>query len=121
MVHHLAMAKSVILTTLNASYFHAAFGLRYLYANLKEYQSQAKIVEFTIAQIPRDIAEQLLSENPKIVGIGVYIWNIHQVEQLVSLLKKIAPEVIIVLGGPEVSHELESQPVCQVADFTIRG
>lgn len=115
------MQSDIILTTLNSSYAHSSFALRYLMANLKEYQTRAQIIEFTIAKDPRDIAEALLKENPKIIGIGVYIWNATESLELVSLLKKIRPEVMIVLGGPEVSHESESQRICQLADFVIKG
>jgi len=111
----------IVLTTLNATYFHCAFGLRYLYANLNELQPKAKILEFIISQSARDIVESILAEKPKIVGIGVYIWNARQSWEVVSLLKQLAPEILIVLGGPEVSHETEGQPICKLADFTVKG
>ena len=79
----------IILTTLNAKYIHAAFGLRYLLANLGSLQSRARILEFDINQRPIDIAESLLAQNPKIIGIGVYIWNVTPVTELVAALKRI--------------------------------
>lgn len=115
------MTKDIILTTLNSSYPHASFGLRYLYANLGELKSRAQINEYTIQKNPMDIAENLLSFKPKIIGIGVYIWNSQESLELVSLLKRISPDTLIVLGGPEVSHESASQPIVQVADFTLCG
>ncbi|WII72585.1 radical SAM protein [Bdellovibrio sp. 22V] len=115
------MNTDILLVTLNSSYPHSSFGLRYLYANLGELQPRAQIMEFTIQREPRDIAEALLRQNPKIIGLGVYIWNAHESFELVSLLKRISPETIVVLGGPEVSHEAEGQPICQTADFTIKG
>lgn len=114
-------ACPILLTTLNARYPHCAFGLRYLMANLKELQPSARIREFTINENPRDIAEAILSHGPKIVGFGVYIWNTAATEQVISILKRVAPEVRIVLGGPEVSHESETQSICQAADFIFKG
>jgi hypothetical protein len=35
----------IVLTTLNAKYSHAAFGLRYLFANLGELQPRAVIAK----------------------------------------------------------------------------
>ncbi len=119
--HDQPMKNDIILTTLNSSYAHSSFGLRYLYANLNELQERAQILEFTIARSLRDIAESLLSHSPKIIGIGVYIWNADESLELVSLLKKISPKTIVVIGGPEVSHEAESNKICQIADFTIKG
>ncbi|MBI3557475.1 MAG: DUF4080 domain-containing protein [Deltaproteobacteria bacterium] len=113
--------RPILLTTLNARYSHCAFGLRYLYANLKELQPQAQIREFTINQAPRDIAEAILAQNPRLVGFGVYIWNTRQTRDVVSLLKRLRPELLIILGGPEVTFETESQELCQLADLTIQG
>jgi radical SAM superfamily enzyme YgiQ (UPF0313 family) len=95
----------VLLTTINAKYIHAAFGLRYLFANLGNLKTSAEIIEFDLQTRPIDMAEAILNKNPKIVGIGVYIWNIREVQDLVDILKRVNPEIIIVLGGPEVSYE----------------
>jgi radical SAM superfamily enzyme YgiQ (UPF0313 family) len=111
----------ILLTTLNARYVHAAFGLRYLRANLAELRDQCEIVEFDINQRPIEIVERLLASQPRIVGIGVYIWNVRESLEVVSLLKRIAPDVCIVLGGPEVSHEWAGQPIVELADYTITG
>lgn len=111
----------IVITTLNARYVHSAFGLRYLYANLGDLQSQAKILEFEISKRPHDIIEVLLEEKPSIVGIGVYIWNTRQVADLLSILRKIAPEITIILGGPEVSFESETQELYKLCDYIIQG
>lgn len=111
----------IVLTTLNARYIHAAFGLRYLLANLGELADRAQILEFDINQRSLDIVEKILSANPKIVGIGVYIWNADQSLKIVSELKRLRPSVKIVLGGPEVSYETDRQEICRIADHVITG
>src|SRR5262245_14806853 len=96
----------IVLTTLNARYAHASFGLRYLLANLGESQAEdARILEFDINQRPIDMVDAILAHDPRIVGVGVYIWNAQQSEQLVAMLKRIRPDITVVLGGPEVSYE----------------
>ncbi len=111
----------IVLSTLNAKYIHASFGLRYLFANLGELRDRACIVEFDINQRVTDVAEILLARNPRIIGLGVYIWNAQISAELVQVVKKIAPEVKIILGGPEVSYETEQQAICQAADHVITG
>ncbi|MBA2660788.1 MAG: B12-binding domain-containing radical SAM protein [Bradymonadaceae bacterium] len=111
----------IVLTTLNARFAHASFGLRYLFANLKGLQARAQIAEFTTADRPVDIVEQILRLEPRIVGIGVYIWNVDQSRELVGLLKRIQPELIVILGGPEVSFEIDEQEICALADYVITG
>lgn len=110
-----------MLATINARYIHSAFGLRYLKANLGNLEEYAQIKEFTLDSRPEDIVESLLQENPKIVGLGVYIWNIVESERVLSLLKVVSPETVVVLGGPEVSYEQSSQRIVELADYVISG
>jgi radical SAM superfamily enzyme YgiQ (UPF0313 family) len=111
----------IVLTTLNAKYIHAAFGLRYLMANLGPLQSRTRLMEFDINQRPADIAESLLAQNPKIIGLGLYIWNVRPTTELVAMLKRIRPDLIVILGGPEVSHETDQQEIVRLADYVITG
>ncbi len=111
----------IVLTTLNAKYAHAAFGLRYLFANLAELKERCEIVEFDISHRPVDMLESLLAKNPKIIGLGVYIWNIDQATRLVSDLKRVAPQIRLVLGGPEVSYEADDLDITRLADHVISG
>ena len=90
-------------------------------ANLGELRSQARLVEFTLDHRPIDIVESLLAHNPKIIGLGVYIWNITQSTEVVALLKAVRPDVVVILGGPEVSYECEEQRIVQLADYVIVG
>src|SRR3954471_16629472 len=115
------MMADILLSTLNARYAHSAFGLRYLYANLGELRVRAEIAEFDISQRPIDIAEMILARRPRIVGLGVYIWNVAPATELVGLLKRLAPQTIVVLGGPEVSYEHADQEIVRLADFTVAG
>ena len=111
----------IVLATLNAKYIHASFGLRYLLANLGPLRSRTQLLEFDINQRPMDIAEALLAQNPSIVGLGVYIWNVAPTTELVAALKRIRPDLIVILGGPEVSHETAQQEIVRLADHVITG
>ena len=111
----------ILLATLNAKFIHASFGLRYLLANLGELRPRAALVEFTTNERPLDVAERLLALEPRIVGLGVYIWNVAPATELVALLKRLRPELVVVLGGPEVSHETAAQEIVRLADYTITG
>jgi radical SAM superfamily enzyme YgiQ (UPF0313 family) len=111
----------IVLTTLNAKFIHAAFGLRYLLANLGELKPRACLAEFDINQRPLDIAEVLLAHNPNIIGFGTYIWNVALTTEVISAIKRVRPEIKIILGGPEVSYETEEQQIVQLADHVIPG
>jgi radical SAM superfamily enzyme YgiQ (UPF0313 family) len=111
----------IVLTTLNARYIHAAFGLRCLLANLGPLRPAAAIVEFDINRRPSDVAEALLARHPKIIGLGVYVWNVAPATGVVAILKRVRPDVTLILGGPEVSYETETQAIVQLADYVITG
>lgn len=115
------MSIEICLSTLNASYPHAAFGLRYLKANLGSLEESCLIKEYTINKKTQDIADELLALNPKILGFGVYIWNTDQTKAVIEILKAQKPDILIVLGGPEVSYESEGQKIVQLADYVICG
>ncbi len=114
--------SAIVLSTLNARYAHASLGIRYLFANLDdELRADAKIVEFVIGSKTETLVEQLLAENPRVVTFGVYIWNVDETTKLISMLKAVAPQIKVVIGGPEVSFEIPEQRICALADFVVTG
>ncbi len=112
---------SIVLATLNARYAHASLGLRYLRANLGALRDDSAVAEFILGARTEEVVEKLLALAPRIVGFGVYIWNVEETTKIVAALKAVAPEVVVVLGGPEVSHEVEAQPICRLADYVVTG
>lgn len=112
---------TILLSTLNARYAHASLGLRYLQANMGTLQDQTRLKEFVIGTRVADIVEKLLAEKPRIIGFGVYIWNVNDITEVVGLLKLLAPEIVIILGGPEVSYEFGEQAVVKQADYVVTG
>ena len=111
----------ILLSTLNARYIHASFGLRYLKANMGALAPRTEILEFVIEERPLDVVERLLAERPKIIGLGVYIWNVDAIAAVVKLLKLIAPETFIVLGGPEVSYSGHEDWIEPFVDVVVAG
>ncbi len=122
---------AIVLATLNAKYIHASLGLRYLLANMARHggvdlREQTVLREFTISREPQEIVAELIAtldgaSGIKVVGLGVYIWNVTQTCEVVRQLKALCPEVIVVLGGPEVSHEVQQQEIVKLADHVITG
>jgi hypothetical protein len=83
-IYNFRIVSRIVLTTLNARYIHAAFGLRYLPANLGPLRAQACIVEFDLQQRPLEIVETILAQEPPIVSLGVYIWNVAPATEVVA-------------------------------------
>lgn len=112
---------TILLSTLNARYTHASLGLRYLLANMGELQAETSILEFVIGAKTADLVERILARKPRIVGFGVYIWNVEETAKLVAMLRRVAPDVTVILGGPEVSYETAEQQIVKEADYVVTG
>ena len=112
---------AIVLCTLNAKYIHASLGLRYLLANMGGLSPQTVLREFTARRKPQEMADELLALSPRVIGFGVYIWNVTETTTVVRLIKQARPDVKVVLGGPEVSHEWADQEAFQLADHLITG
>ncbi|MUT67525.1 B12-binding domain-containing radical SAM protein [Paenibacillus sp. NEAU-GSW1] len=96
----------VVLTTLNAKYIHTSLALRCLKAySAKDFDID--IVEYTIKDPAMNIVSDLFTRNPDVVGFSCYIWNIEETITVINMLRKIKPELKIVLGGPEVSYDTD--------------
>lgn len=132
-MHISCPAPRIVLATLNARYIHASLGLRYLLANLDVHggaglRAQTVLREYTINRAPTDVVADLLdtlghapATTTQIIGFGVYIWNATQTTEVVRLLKLARPDVKVVLGGPEVSHETHQQAITALANHVITG
>ncbi|KAA0546651.1 DUF4080 domain-containing protein [Bacillus sp. BGMRC 2118] len=96
---------NVVLTTLNAKYIHTNLAIRCLRAYV-EPEHKVKMVEYTIKDPAMNIVTDLFRSNPDVIGFSCYIWNIEETIKVISMLKKIKPELKIILGGPEVSYDV---------------
>ncbi len=114
-------APRIVLATVNARYSHTAFGLRWVWANLGAFRDAACIREFTLDQRPTDIVEAILLEAPDLVGLSVYVWNVAALTEVARLLKAVRSSVLLVAGGPEISHEYAGIPLFETVDYIVRG
>ncbi|MBI5477771.1 MAG: cobalamin B12-binding domain-containing protein [Deltaproteobacteria bacterium] len=66
--------------------------------------------------------QEILAERPDVVGFSTYCWSLDLFLDAAARLRRELPELLIVMGGPSVSHEaralLEAHP--QV-DIIVRG
>lgn len=111
----------IVLTTLNSKYIHTSLSIRYLKAFVEDI-IDVELKEYTINQDINYIASQLYKTNADLIGFSVYIWNLTETLRICEILKKVKPEIKILLGGPEVSFDskeiLETYPFI---DYIIYG
>ncbi|AOY76450.1 B12-binding domain-containing radical SAM protein [Clostridium formicaceticum] len=95
----------VLLAAVNAKYIHTNLAVRYLKKTTEDLVDCVEIVEFTINHSQHYILNEIYKMQPDIVCFSCYIWNIEMIHQISRLLKKVMPQVMIIVGGPEVSFE----------------
>ncbi len=95
-----------LLTTLNAKYIHTSLALRLLYStNYSTFDIDFK--EYVIKDDLKVITDDIIAQDYDVIGISTYIWNVELVKELCLNLKAANENIIIILGGPEVSYEPE--------------
>jgi anaerobic magnesium-protoporphyrin IX monomethyl ester cyclase len=97
--------KKVVLSTLNAKYIHTNLAIRCLKA-YAEPEHEIELSEYTIKDPTLNIVSDLFSKKPDVIGFSCYIWNIEETIKVIKVLRKIMPEVTIIIGGPEVTYDV---------------
>lgn len=95
----------IIASTLNAKYIHTNLAIRYLKAFAAP-EFDIEIAEYTIKDPTMNIVTDLFKKQPDVLGFSCYIWNIEETIKVIENLRKILPQLTIVLGGPEVSYDV---------------
>lgn len=112
---------NIVCATLNAKFIHTSLALRYLKA-YAEPEYQVQLAEYTINDPVMNIVSDLYRKAPDVLGFSCYIWNIEETIKVITMLKKIKPELTIILGGPEVTYDTSEwlERVKEV-DFIVVG
>lgn len=100
--------KKILLVGINSQYVHLNIAVRTL-KKFVESNSDEKIeiYETNINNQLLNIIKDIFEKQPDVVIFSTYIWNKEYVFDITCELKKILPNVKIVLGGPEVSYKWE--------------
>lgn len=110
----------IIFAALNAKYIHTNLAIRSISKYCKEFSPE--ICEYTINDNIDGVIASLHTKKADVIAFSCYIWNIEEILYITQCLKKVRPELKIILGGYEVSYDskamLEQNPH---VDYIIRG
>ncbi|HEX3045364.1 MAG TPA: B12-binding domain-containing radical SAM protein [Bacillota bacterium] len=112
----------ILLTTLNAKFVHTSLALWYLYQYSRHEFPELSFREFNINQDLNWICGEIYLERASVIAFSCNIWNIEPVLIICRRIKAVAPQTVIILGGPEVSDDpagiLAANPA---VDFIVSG
>lgn len=110
----------IVLVALNAKYIHVNLAIHSIRGVCREFSPE--ICEFTINDNIDNIIASLHSKKADVMAFSCYIWNIEKILYISQCLKKVNPNLKIILGGHEVSHDAEKLlRDSPWIDFIIRG
>ena len=116
--HSPPASSSILLIAINARFSHSSYSVRTLKANLHELEDECEFLETELCITPVQLVAQITERDPKIVGFSIYLWNVHLFEAAARILKKIAPQIKLVAGGPELTIDY---PNTDLFDLCILG
>lgn len=100
--------KKILLVGINSQYVHLNMAIRTLRKYVeKNSDLKVDLYETNINNQLLNIIKEIFERRPDIVILSTYIWNKEYVFDITIELKKILPNIKIVLGGPEVSYKWE--------------
>ena len=82
----------ILLTTLNSKFIHTNLAIR----------------EYTINNDLDYILKDIYKNDYDVILFSTYIWNVLDIVKLCENIKKVKPNTIIGLGGPEVTYDSEN-------------
>lgn len=111
----------VVLVSIDSRFIHTNIALRYLKEFTKDLNYDCLIREYTIQSPIMDMLDDILDDEPDMVGFSAYIWNVDQVTRIAHLIRLARPEIRLLFGGPEVSWNPEESLMNLHGDYVVAG
>ena len=98
---------NILLTAVNAKYIHSNLAVYSLRASAGPYEPLVELAEFTINHRSDDIFREVFQKQPNLLFLSCYIWNRTVLTELAENIRRVLPQTVIWIGGPEVSYDAE--------------
>ena len=114
-----------LLVAINSKYIHSNPAVRclkeYAMAHHTKEIGEIAIGEYTINQQTEFIISKIAEQKPDVIGLSCYIWNYEYMKKISGSLRRILPNTVIFIGGPQVSYHCETALTECHADYCISG
>lgn len=96
-----------LITTLNSKFTHSALSIRYLKKFVEKKGYEIDLEEYTINHRIEYIVSEIYKGKYDVITFSCYIWNYSETIKVCRSLKKLIPNIRLILGGPEVTYDPE--------------
>lgn len=114
---------NIALLAINSKYIHSSLAVWDIAAGMRMHTNirhKTTVLEAVINQPVSTIVEKVMEQSPDLLGISTYIWNARIAAEVITEVKKLRHDVIIITGGPEASNNARSWLELG-ADYVFRG
>ncbi len=80
-----------------------------------------RVMDLYLQEDPAACARRILAENPRWVGLSMYLWNRDFALRLATALKAGAPDIVVFAGGAEATADLSGVLAHPAMDFVLPG
>jgi len=99
----------IYLASLNNNYackgpFTHPLNLGYLSSYAKKYFKGNQKLEIKLFVYPNELLDEIKKCKPDIIGLASYTWNENLNDQILLKIKKLNPEIITIMGGPNFNN-----------------
>lgn len=94
----------VLLVGINSSWSQSTPALYYLRQMIADLPYRVEILELTLKDFPLDILRRIVKTEPAVIGFSAYIWNRTLLQTIIPSCRKLLPNAVIVIGGPEATR-----------------
>ncbi len=94
-----------LLVAVNARYSHSCLAQYAIKKACKEQKIPVMTQQWSINKPLEETREEILAVKPELIAFSCYIWNSQYIISLATMLKEKAPQLTIVLGGPEAEGQ----------------
>lgn len=111
-----------VLVAINSKYIHTALGMRYISEFCKNENLDIELIEETIQTPVLAVLARITKIKADNIALSVHIWNKSYVYNLIDLLRKVLPNIKIIIGGPEVAFDPE-RVFCELPEvnYIVQG
>jgi radical SAM superfamily enzyme YgiQ (UPF0313 family) len=94
----------VLIAGINSSWYQSNPALYYLRNSLRGLPMRITLREFTTSEPLFDVLAAIVECRPDVACFSAYVWNSLYLAQLIPELKKLMPDLKIVVGGPDAAN-----------------
>lgn len=92
----------LVFIAVNSSWTQSNLAFFYLRELIRDLPYSVKMLDFTLKDHQTDALALIMKTRPDILCFSAYIWNREYLQKLLPDLRKLLPDSIFVIGGPEM-------------------